>query len=79
MADRTAAGIFSDVFTVLASRENQQEAREIAHELWPKTQSYDFSDSQMDCDEELKKLGLLRETPHPKYEGETLQIYGPVD
>lgn len=79
MADRTAVGIFAEVFTVLASRENQEEARAIAHELWPMTQSYDFCDEQMDCDEELKVLGLLREAPHPKYMDETLKIYGPVD
>lgn len=62
---------------LLACRENQQEAREIAHELWPFTRSYDFCDEQMECDGALSRLGLLCEAPDPKHDGETLKFYGP--
>lgn len=68
MADRTAAGIFSKVFNLLAKNPTE-ENKEMALEFWEDSQEFDFSPYQMDCDEELIKLGLA------KMEGEEILYY----
>lgn len=66
MADRTSAGLFGKIFELLAknpSVENQT----IAKEIWPLHHDYDFSEYQMDADEDLIKLGLAKHGIHPDY------------
>lgn len=77
MADRTAAGIFGDVFCILAKRKNQEEASAIAAEVFALVSGYDFCEEQMEADKALKKLGLAREVPDPEYPGEMMVQYGP--
>lgn len=55
MSDRTSAALFSDLFQHLADGKPL-----IASDLWDASKDYDFSPNQMDCDDELVKLGLAR-------------------
>lgn len=77
MADRTSAEVFGLVFEMLAKKPTD-ENKEMARQLWKKTDGYDFGPSQMDCDAALKKLGLARKGVDPDYpeDGETM-VYGP--
>lgn len=62
MADRTMAGVFSDIFKMLAelpNKNNKAYARKFA-EL---SLQYDFTTDQMNCDDELCTLGLAKEIP----------------
>lgn len=59
MADRTSAGLFSTVFTLLAKNPTD-EHKAIAKEIWPLIDEYDFSEYQMECDEALISLDLAR-------------------
>lgn len=56
MADRTAAYLFSRIFTMLAEEKIDREA--CAKEFWELSRDFDFSVYQMGCDEALQKLGL---------------------
>lgn len=71
MADRTSAGIFSEIFDSLAKR-NTPECREIAQEIWDLHWNYDFCNYQMDCNDALITLGLATDLGEGrvKYEGE---------
>lgn len=57
MADRTAAEIFGTVFIELAKKPTP-ENKALAKRLHKKSENYDFSQCQMDCDGALKKLGI---------------------
>lgn len=57
MADRTSAGIFGGIFELLAENPTNENKR-LASEIYDMALNYDFSVSQMDCDESLIKLGL---------------------
>jgi hypothetical protein len=73
MADRTSARLFGELFTKLAElrqASSSNRASMAATEIdllddlvawvWDQTGGYDFSPYQMDCDEVLKELGLMR-------------------
>lgn len=71
MADRNSAAIFSLIFQHLAEdiREHAYQAtdgqndnppRAAAIKFWQASWQYDFSPEQLDCDEDLIKLGLAR-------------------
>ena len=59
MSDRTSAEIFSTVFEMLAESPTD-ENKKLARRLWDETFRYDFSESQLDCDDVLVALGLAR-------------------
>lgn len=79
MADRTSAGLFGKIFTLLAKNPTD-EHKKIAAEIWPETNEYDFSSSQMYCDDALIALDLARNGIDPRYpeDGVTL-LYGPKE
>jgi len=66
MADRTSAGLFGDIFRMLAE-EPTEKNKEIASKIFDKTYNYDFSNYQMDADEALEKLGLAKKGIDPDY------------
>lgn len=59
MADRTSAGIFSELFMMFAVNATNTD-KEYAHRVWAMAWQYDFSFQQMECDEALVRLGLAR-------------------
>lgn len=73
MADRTSAGLFGNIFNLLAENPTQ-ENKVIASKIYPMRKEYDLSDYQMYCDESLIKLGLARMGYDPEYpeEGEVI-------
>lgn len=80
MADRTAAGLFHDVFNLVAEHVPESESRnEMAQRFWGLTRDYDFSPYQMYCDDALLTLGLARRGVDPEWPENGEQIlYGPV-
>lgn len=70
MADRTSAGIFGEVFKLLATDPTKQHKR-WAKKIWEikNNGDFDFSNYQMYCDKELEILGLYNEKKD-KYYGE---------
>jgi hypothetical protein len=71
MADRTSAEIFAMVFAACSVAGEAGKA--IAHKLWPMRLEYDFSDNQMQIDEELIKLELAKRVKSEDGEGLELQ------
>jgi hypothetical protein len=57
VSDRTSAGIYGEVFELLASDPTEQH-KKWALKLWNGSFEHDFSPEQMDADKALKKLGL---------------------
>ena len=74
MSDRTAAGIYSNVFQELA-KDPDVKARKLAETFWDQSLHYDFSPEQLCCNTALEDLGLAR--PDPTEEG--CYLYGPED
>lgn len=76
MADRTSAGIFSEVFEFLAGT-SKLSKEEMVKKFWEDARYYDFSTCQMDCDESLVKLGLAVECKcgGMVYKGETADYH----
>lgn len=66
MADRTSAGIFGKIFTLLADV-TPEKHKELAQEFYEASREYDFSEYQMSCDEALIKLGLAKMGIDPDY------------
>ena len=66
MADRTSAGLFAKIFDLLAENPTE-EKKNIASEIWPMRNEFDFCDEQMYCDESLIKLGLAKMGIHSDY------------
>jgi hypothetical protein len=58
VADRTSAEIFGWLFYELAKRPAANV--ELAKKAWVQSQRYDFSECQMECDNELVVLGLAK-------------------
>ncbi len=78
MADRTSAGLFGKIFTLLAKNPTE-EHKTIAAEIWPETHEYDFSHSQMYCDDALIAIDLARNGADPRYpEDGVILMYGPA-
>jgi len=73
MADRTSAGLFGKIFTLLAKNPSE-ENKKIAREIYKETLDYDFSMCQMYVDDELMLLGLAKIGIDPEYpeEGEVI-------
>ena len=67
MADRTSAEIYGTIFRALAS-DKPVNKKALARKFWAESFGYDFSPYQMDCDEELVKLGLAKTVDHPDYD-----------
>ena len=81
MADRTSAGLFSDMFEILEKYVPEGEQRdELARRFWDMTEGYDFSPYQMGCDDALLALGLAHLGVDPEYpqDGEVI-LYGPAE
>lgn len=57
MADRTSAGIFGEIFKLLAENPSE-ENKALAKKILPKTREFDFNLYQMYVDGYLIKLGL---------------------
>ena len=57
MSDRTSAGIYSEVFELLASDPTAQH-KKWALKLWKASFECDFAPEDMHCDKALKKLEL---------------------
>jgi hypothetical protein len=77
MADRTSAGIFGKVFTLLAERPSE-ERKAMARKVWKESKEYDFTADQMYADEALTALGLARLKVDPKHpEWGEVWHYGP--
>ncbi len=70
MADRTTAGLFATIFTLLAETPTD-EHKAMAAKLWPLTRQYDFSPYQMYCDDALISLGVA----HRDYSDGARMIY----
>ncbi len=80
MADRSAAEIFGVVLGIIANELPPTPERErVVRQVWHLSHSYDFSPCQMEADDILTSLGLLRMVPNTKHpdEGE-LREYGPA-
>jgi hypothetical protein len=78
MADRTSAGIFAEIFEMLAEDPVTEKDKEKALDFWEKSGSYDFSAQQMCCNQALEKLGLARKRVDPKYPNDgPVWFYGP--
>jgi hypothetical protein len=77
VADRTSAALFGAFFARLSKNPDERN-RELATWLLEQSRSYDFSECQMDADDDLIALGLARRGIDPDYpdEGETV-LYGP--
>jgi hypothetical protein len=77
MSDRTSADIFSKMFKLLASDPTPQH-KAWALKLWRETPYYDFSNCELGCDKELKKLDLARKRVDPEEPDEgRVMFYGP--
>lgn len=77
MADRTSASIFSQLFVMLAE-EPTDSNKEMANKIYKLSYGYDFHHCQMDCNDELIKLGLAKIGIDPEYpeEGEVIIYRG---
>ena len=73
MADRTSAGIFADLFKMLAQHPSP-EHKEVAQRIYEMSRNYDFSEYQMYADEACLILGVARMGMDPGYpeDGEVL-------
>lgn len=63
MSDRTSAGIFSEMFTILDESLATAPGRivvELARRVWEMTWEHDFAHEQLECDAALVRLGLAR-------------------
>lgn len=62
MSDRNAAALYGRIFEYLARTPDDPAARKFAAEVWEMKERAgdDFSDYQMDADEDLEALGLSR-------------------
>ena len=58
MADRTSAGIFGQIFELLAE-DPTEDHKALALRVYDMTRGYDFNDYQMNADEALETLGLV--------------------
>lgn len=78
MSDRTSAEIFGEAFRFLAET-NDERAKQMARRFWSMTSSYDFSPSQMGCDDALIALGLARRGVDPEWpdDGEVVMYEEP--
>jgi hypothetical protein len=75
MAARESATVFATIFDKLAEDPTAQH-RQWALEFWEESDNYDFSPSQMGCDEALQKLGLARRGVNPRHkEGGEVLLY----
>ncbi len=66
MADRTSAGVFGTIFGLLAKNPTDDH-KAIAKEIWPLTGNYDFSEYQMEADDDLITLGLAKKGIDPDW------------
>jgi hypothetical protein len=61
MSDQTSAGIFGSIFEYIAKWLPPGEDREeFAEWLWDQSKGYDFSAEDLDCENQLIKLGLAQ-------------------
>ena len=68
MADRTSCEIFTKLMELLGNRD-QWDSKELALEIWNFSRDYDFDPVDLDCDEELLKLGLAMKVNGIEFEG----------
>lgn len=73
MTQRSAARIYGDVFDALAEY-SVPGVKAIACKVWSQSRRYDFTPSDMKCDDSLIVLGLAVK-PRPC----AATVYGPVD
>lgn len=66
MSDSTAISIFRKVFVALAKNSNYATTL-AAREIYKEIKDFDFSPYEMNCYNELKSLGLVKEINHPVY------------
>jgi len=74
MTDRKSPDVFGRIFTMLAS-ETAPVASSLASRVWDEMKAFDFHPMDMDCDEELFKLGLARVRPDPSFPGDNVTVY----
>lgn len=72
MSDRTSAGLFRRFFRYLAADPTPQSIA-FAKGLWAWARDYDFSHSQMDCDDALITLRLAKRGPNE--DGDEVTLY----
>lgn len=77
MSDRTAAGIFGGVFSILARHDNQADAKTIAAKIWRLMDGYDFAYEELGDEPALKKLDLLRHSDKYDECGDEEMDWGP--
>lgn len=58
MGDNDSPPLFKMMFDYLAETPNDIRAREFAAKLFEESRGFDFSNSEMEADEALEKLGL---------------------
>ena len=78
MADRTSAGLFGQIFEILAQNPTD-EHKEIARRIYQLASGYDFSDCQMDADDACLALGIARRGIDPEYPDDDECILWPGD
>ena len=66
MADRTSAGVFGEIFCILAE-DPSDEHKKMARRIFELSRGYDFSPYQMGADAACQKLGLVRRGVDPRY------------
>lgn len=78
MADRSSAYLFGCIFDLIDECVPEPKRTEEALRFWKMSREYDFSDSQMESDEVLTRLGLAQKGVDPHYpeDGETTIYYG---
>lgn len=67
LSDRTSAGLFAGIFEFLAE-EPDERGKKFARRLWEMTKQYDFTPCQMECDDALLDLGLMRKGTYPQHD-----------
>jgi hypothetical protein len=80
MADKTAAGIFGDIFEYLAKNPTGSiENKEFAKVLLGMANNYRFGFCEMDCDDALVALGLAQVGIDPDYpDDDECVMYNPI-
>jgi hypothetical protein len=78
MSDRTSAGLFQKIFTLLAENPTD-EHKAIAGVIYSYTTEYDFNEYQMYADDACLTLGIARMGVNPEYPEDGEVVLWPSD
>ncbi len=78
MADRDSAYLFGLIFKLIDDYVPDNEALKVAAKHWAISREFDFSPSQIEANETLKRLRLAKEIVDKRYpEDGPVWMYGP--